>query len=296
MPIRTLLSCFLMAFEVCAIAHPGQTTDNPSPHTADADAINTGDTAPSYDSKYARGTKNMPGVSSNSTPEDDARPGQYFFLLGANAFAHKDYAHAVEMYKVAASWAYKPAEYNLGIMYALGQGVAADPSRAMAWMALAAERGDTRYIDAREVVYAQLAQEQFDQANVIWRELKKTYGDEVALRRAKARWAEVRSNITGSHVGFVGHLDVGTPYQGVADHRPRLPAASSSGDIFAGGDEVDGSIAYRQLRESKNPYDPKFERQPVGTATVEDLIPVKTPSRPANETATDKVDASKHNL
>jgi len=134
----------------------------------------------------------MPGVSSSSTPEDDARPGEYFFLLGASAFEHKDYMHAVEMYKVAASWAYKPAEYNLGIMDALGQGVLADPPRAMAWMALAAERNDKRYIDARELVYAQLAKEQFDQANMIWRELKKTYGDEVALRRAKARWAEVR--------------------------------------------------------------------------------------------------------
>jgi hypothetical protein len=296
MPIRTLLSCSLMAFAVSAIAHPGQTTDDPSADTADADAVKIGDTAPSYDSNYAHGTKKMPGVSSNSTPEDDARPGEYFFLLGANAFEHKDYAHAVEMYKVAASWAYKPAEYNLGIMYALGQGVVADPPRAMAWMALAAERNDTRYVDAREVVYGQLAKEQFDQANMIWRELKKTYGDEVALRRAKARWAEVRSNITGSHVGFVGHLDVGTPYQGVADHRPGLPAASSSGEIFMGGDEVDGSIAYRQLRESKNPYDPKFERQPVGTATVEDLIPVRTQLQPANDTTTDKADPAKHNL
>ena len=52
---------------------------------------------------------------------------------------------------------------------------------------------------------------------------------------------------------------------------------TSSAEIL-GGEGVDGSIAYRQLLESDNPYDPKFERR-VGTATVEPLIPVNPPPK-----------------
>src|SRR5215831_6086865 len=164
--------------------------------------------APSYDSNYGAEAR-LRGIG--ASPEADARPGEYYFVLGARAYRTRDYAHAIEMYLVAASWAYKPAEYNLGVMYARGQGVPADLPRAMAWMALAAERNEPHYVDAREAVYAELTKEQFEQANVIWRELKPTYGDEVALRRAKARWAEVRSHMTGSRVGSAGNLQVAIP-------------------------------------------------------------------------------------
>ena len=237
-----------------------------------------GSTAPNYNSDYAQGTKDIPSASGNA-PEDDARPGEYYFKLGASAFQHKDYAHAVKMYEVAASWAYKPAQFNLGVMYARGQGIPADLPRAMAWMALAAERNDKEYVDAKEVVYSALSKQQFAQADVLYGELKKTYGDEVALARAKQRWAEVRNNQTGSHVGAVaGPLTVGT----VAAHVAKLPSVNGGGpvatqgtDVFSGGDRVDGSVAYKQLRESNNPYDPKFTRPEVGIATVEPLQPLK---------------------
>jgi len=229
-----------------------------------------GNSAPNYNSDYSEAARDVPSASGN-TPEDDARPGEYYFRLGAGAFQHKDYAHAVKMYEVAASWAYKPAQFNLGVMYARGQGIPADPPRAMAWMALAAERNDKEYVDAKELVYGTLSKEQFEQANVIWRELKKTYGDEIALARAKSRWADVRNNATGSHVGAnAGPLVVGM----VAPHVAKLNnghVATDATDIFSGGDRADGSIAYKELRRSDNPYDPKFERPNAGVATVEPL-------------------------
>src|SRR6187399_1291465 len=162
-----------------------------------------------YDSEYAAAAREM--GSGMNTPEADARPGEYYFLLAVHAFRKNDFTFAIQMYEVAAAWAFKPAEYNLAIMYARGQGIPADLPRGMAWMALAAERNEKRYVDAREVIYAELTKEQFEQANGIWRELKKTYGDEVALRRAKARWAQVKSSMTGSRVGSVGNLSVGMP-------------------------------------------------------------------------------------
>jgi hypothetical protein len=237
-----------------------------------------GNSAPNYNSDYAESAHDIPSMSGR-TPEDDARPGEYYFKLGAAAVQHKDFTHAVKMYEVAASWAYKPAQFNLGVMYARGQGVAIDLPRAMAWMALAAERNDQEYVDAKEIVYAAMSKEQFEQANALWRELRKTYGDETALPRAKARWAEVRNNATGSHVGAVaGPLLVGAIPAHVAKLPPPgggLHVATEAGDVFAGGDRTDGSVAYKQLRESADPYDPKFKRPEIGIATVEPLQPIK---------------------
>lgn len=245
-----------------------------------ADDAAVGNSAPDYSSDFRRGTLAIPSSAGN-TPEDDARPGEYYFRIGASAFVRKDYKYAIDMYRVAASWAYKPAEFNLGVIYARGQGVPVDLPRAMAWMALAAERNDAEYVQGREVVYSQLTKEQFEQANAIWRELRKTYGDETALARAKQRWAQVRANATGSHVGSVGPgLMVGTAPTHVAKLPPTSgaggapgPVATSGADVLS-GDRSDGSVAYRQLRESDNPYDPKFERPAAGTASVGALQPV----------------------
>ena len=226
--------------------------------TADVDAA----IAPSYDSNYTAAVNNDARRAGN-TPEDDARPGVYFFNLGANAFMHDDYAHAIDMYRVAASWAYKPAEYNLAVIYARGEGVPVDLPRAMAWIALAVERNDKRYVEARELIYSLLTREQFDQANVIWRELKRTYGDEVAMPRAKWRWREARSSMTGSRVG----------------------ASNGPLSVRINGDRTDGSIAYRQLRESNDPYDPKFEQPRVGIATVGPLTEIRNDAAPAADAA-----------
>ena len=186
---------------------------------------------------------------------------------------HNDYQHAIDMYQVAASWAYKPAAYNLAVMYARGQGITADLPSAMAWIALAAERNDKQYVEVREVIYALLTKEQFEQANAIWRDLKKSYGDEIAMPRAKARWAEVRSNMTGSHLGHAtGPLAVGIPTPHVSMLPPVAgespPKVGSMPGQIMHGDAVDGSVAYGQLLESDNPYDPKFACLPNATATA----------------------------
>ena len=255
-----------------------------------------------YDSEYAAAAREM--GSGMNTPEADARPGEYYFLLAVHAFRKGDYTFAIQMYEVAASWAFKPAEYNLGVMYSRGQGVPVDLPRGMAWMALAAERNEKRYVDAREAVYAEMTKEQFDQANEIWRELKKTYGDEVALRRAKARWAQVKSSMTGSRVGSVGNLSVGMPNPNGGDpssaKRTIVPpgvtyvrtTASSPAEVTM-GTGVDGSVAYRQFHESDNPYDPKFQTSALGRATVGPPTTLKD-KPPGDTPATDQPDPTQH--
>lgn len=234
------------------------------------------DDAPNYNS---RDTTERPAQWGFGTPEEDGRPGQYFFYRAVDAMKHQQYKFAIDMYETSASWAYKPAQYNLAVMYLNGEGVAIDKSRAMAWAALAAERGDQEYIDAREVIYAELSKDEFAKANEIWRDLKKTYADDVALERAKTRWAQVKAGITGSRVGSVGNLKVGAIGTNTKLIRMRPNAKSetdgnavSGASLLAGG-SIDGTTAYKQLRESANPYDPKF-KQPIGTATVEPIVPL----------------------
>jgi hypothetical protein len=248
--------------------------------------------APIYDS--ADNANRMSSTRATSA-EDSARPGEYFFGLGANAFKKKDYAFAVHMYGVAASWAYKPAEYNLGVMYALGQGVPVDLPRAMAWMTLAAERGEKSYVAARELINAKLSNAQFAQADAIYGELYPTYGDASALRRAKDRWAQVRSSMTGSRVGSVaselkvgvsasGESPMGAPSKTKGAKMNRVGTGASD---LLNGEEVDGAIAYEQLLKSDNPYDPKFEWRPgsKGKVTVEPIVPVKKSDVPSSATS-----------
>jgi hypothetical protein len=213
-----------------------------------------------------------------NTPTDDGRPGEYYFVLGVQAVKRGDYEHAMAMYKVSASWAYKPAEYNLGVMYLSGQGTPVDLPRALAWMALAAERGEAQYVRGRQLVYAHLTPAQYDQANVIWRDLLPTYGDEAALPRAKARWREARINATGSRVGSsAAHVMVGGA-DGTPNHMNN-PNYDGSGHVsenpaeLAGVHQGDGAVAYQALRTTDDPYDPKV--MPVsGSATIGPLTQV----------------------
>jgi hypothetical protein len=184
----------------------------------------------------------------------------------------------------------------------------------MAWMALAAERNEPHYVEAREAVYASITPAQFEQANAIWRELKTTYGDAVALRRAKARWAEVKSHMTGSRVGMPGNLSVGMPNpNGGVTQGPKIVVGggatgkpinnahgegshagpTTAGEVL-GGSGVDGTIAYGQLRASDNPYDPKFDRAKMGTTLVGQPETVDRKAKAAAPDDKTETDAEKH--
>jgi TPR repeat protein len=216
-----------------------------------------------------------------NTPESDGRPGIKFFTLGVQVFRKGDYRHAIDMYKVAASWAYKPAEYNLGVMFFKGQGVPADRPLGAAWMVLAAERGNAEYVKARDLMVTLLSKVEFARTDVLWGKLKQTYGDKVALRRAKAQWAYVRMHQTGARVGgatgelSIGVLDTGhTPVSLSASGQP-IRTVSTAAAVLQGG-SIDGSVAYRQFQQSDNPYSPTFLKHHIGTVWVEPLRPVKS--------------------
>ena len=251
--------------------------------------------APDYGSGAAAG--NLSNGNFN-TPESEGRPGVKFFALGVQAFRKGDYRHAIDMYKVAASWAYKPAEYNLAVMYFKGQGVPVDRPLGAAWMVLAAEHGDASYVQARDMMVTLLSKSQFMQTDEHWGSLRKTYGDAVALRRAKAQWAWVKTHQTGTRVGgTTGELSVGVLDGG---HTPcfaqrwRQTREDGYGAAILQGGSIDGSIAYRQFRQSDDPYDPVFLKNRRGTVEVEPLTPLRSNDnkRPAKEQRNDQIPPS----
>lgn len=67
------------------------------------------------------------------------------FSLGlrfAGEGATQDYAQAAIWYLKAADQSHSLAQFNLGIMYAVGQGVARDEVKSLGWMQKAADHGD----------------------------------------------------------------------------------------------------------------------------------------------------------
>ncbi|HLI19273.1 MAG TPA: sel1 repeat family protein [Rhodanobacteraceae bacterium] len=222
-----------------------------------------------------------------NSPEADGRPGVKFYYQGMKAYKDKDYAHAIYMLKVAASWAYKPAEYNLGIMYFKGMGVPVNRPLGTAWMFLAAERNTPHYVYARHLMVSDLDYAERTKAYDLLQGLEKTYGDKVALHRAEQQWALTKSSMTGSRLGYTGnYLMVGS---GNGARAPALygkdaalptatgvPVAVNGWAIFKNGDVKDGSIAYQQFQKSDNPYSPIFVNNRTGVVNVEPLQTIKS--------------------
>lgn len=122
--------------------------------------------------------------------EEEARflPGLYMFHKGCDYYRRGDFESAIHAWEVAASWAMKDAQYDLGIAYFRGRGVAVDRPRGLAWLALAAERKDEAFETSLVVAWDDSTPEEKARANEIWRELRKTYADDVALVRAENRF------------------------------------------------------------------------------------------------------------
>ena len=115
-------------------------------------------------------------------------PGVSFFQKGLDAYKKGQTAAAIDAWQSSAGWAMKDAQYNLGLAYFKGSGVAADRPRGLAWLALAAERKNPAMQASLAAAWDRATDAEHQQANAIWRDLKKQYGDDVALQKAKKRF------------------------------------------------------------------------------------------------------------
>ena len=67
-------------------------------------------------------------------------------MYGRGQGVPQDYAEAVKWYRLAADQGYADAQSNLALMYDLGQGVPQDYAEAMKWYRLAANQGDATVV------------------------------------------------------------------------------------------------------------------------------------------------------
>src|SRR6056297_811538 len=131
-------------------------------------------------------------------------PGTQFLERGNMFFRQGDYEAAVGNYRLAAHWADKLAQFNLGMMYVNGDGVDRDPLLGWAWIKLSAERGYPKNAAVAADIWNQFTDDHRKVAKeILEKELKPRYGDEVAIPRTAndMKRTLARDTSGGSRVG-----------------------------------------------------------------------------------------------
>jgi TPR repeat protein len=86
------------------------------------------------------------------------------FQAGVDAYDRKDYATAFKEWQPLAEEGDALAQYNLGVMYANGQGVPQDYIQASMWVNLAAAQGQEEAVKGREILTKEMTPAQIAEA------------------------------------------------------------------------------------------------------------------------------------
>ena len=89
-------------------------------------------------------TRRTQTTSSSSTKRYSQAELEEMNRKGDDYYNAKQYAKAVEWYRIAAEQGYARAQHNLGIMYYNGRGVTQDYAEAVRWYRMAADQGNAR--------------------------------------------------------------------------------------------------------------------------------------------------------
>jgi len=169
-------------------------------------------------------------------------PGVANFQKGLDLYKKGQASAAIDAWQTAASWAMKDAQYNLGLAYFKGNGVAADRPRGLAWLALAAERKNPRLQASLATAWDSASDAEHQQANAIWRELRKEYGDDVALPKAKKRFdAEVAQLSSRAGKGGAKMVSRTMGPMDVSEYREKLDVLAEQN--FGSGSGSDSATA-----------------------------------------------------
>jgi uncharacterized protein len=137
-----------------------------------------------------------------------AHPDLKYRNRGLEAYEVGDYAAALRDFKRSARFADKASQAMVAEMLSRGEGIAADPVAAYAWMDLAAERHYRSFLLRREALWESLDESQREAAIAVGEGVYAEYGDIVAKPRLASRLRRERAKTTGSRTGFVGSLAI----------------------------------------------------------------------------------------
>lgn len=122
--------------------------------------------------------------------EERFLPGDYYYCLGGLTYGQHNYGESVRFFTTAASWASKPAQYVLGVMALNGDHQGKNRSLALAWLALASERQDSRFKASYEEIYAKSNLAERRGAEALLQKMRPIYGDATAAIRAEKRYQQ----------------------------------------------------------------------------------------------------------
>lgn len=140
-----------------------------------------------------------------------------------------NHERAFRYFQRAARYADKPSQAAVAEMLWEGTGVARDRPLAYAWMDLAAERGQRKFIGWRELYWQQLDEAGRARALDVGQAVYAEYGDDVAKPRQERVMRRMRRQVTGSRTGLAGSMLVvpvedghaQTPVDGSRFHNPK---------------------------------------------------------------------------
>jgi TPR repeat protein len=153
--------------------------------------------------------------SSVGIPNDEHIPSATQMERAQEAYEAGRYEVALEYYRLAARWADKFGQFNVGLMILKGQGTEKDIPRGWAWLELAAERDYPQMVEPAEDVWELMNPEQRREGRqILEEELLPRYGDEVAVQRTARHMERERRDATGSNTGSKAALGRLRIYQG----------------------------------------------------------------------------------
>lgn len=117
-------------------------------------------------------------------------PGDYFYCLASQSYGLHEFDDARRLYRKAARWGSKPAEFVLGIMALYGDHEPVDRPLALAWLSLAAERHTPRFERPYRELESALSPAERQAAAVDLARLGPRYRDAIAMPRAEQRYRD----------------------------------------------------------------------------------------------------------
>lgn len=122
--------------------------------------------------------------------EEKFLPGDYYYCLGGLTYGQHHYEDAIRFFTTAASWASKPAQYVLGVMALNGDHQPRNRALALAWLALASERPNSRFGAAYRQLYKASTNAERMAGDALLKQMRPVYGDATAALRAEKRYED----------------------------------------------------------------------------------------------------------
>jgi hypothetical protein len=192
----------------------------------------------------------------NEAPAHENTPASRHMTRARDAYEAGHYVIALEHYKLAAAYADKLGQFNVGYMYLRGKGTDKNLPRGWAWLELAAERGYPQLAGTARDIGEHLDQAQRQEGRrILEEELLPRYGDDIAVPRVARLMERERRRATGSRLGMIGNLTIITD------------------DGVIGGEEyyADEKWDFEYIVESETRYMRNLARGQIGLRDFETL-------------------------